>query len=133
MANLLPEPNAVTLPVIDVLEQLEIDYVVVGSLASSQHGTARSTFDSDLVVELTESDVPELISRLKGAFFADPTMALDAIKHQSSFNLIHLETMFKVDLIISVPNKTWYGRCYKPSIDVTSAAVHVYRWAGLSS
>jgi hypothetical protein len=51
----LPEPIAVTLLVIDVLEQLNIPYVVVSSLASAQHSSVRSTFDSDLVVKLDES------------------------------------------------------------------------------
>ncbi len=41
MYSNLPEPIAVTLLVIDVLEQLNIPYVVVGSLASAQHGTTR--------------------------------------------------------------------------------------------
>lgn len=101
MNSNLPEPIAVTLLVIDVLEQLDIPYVVVGSLASTQHGVARSTFDSDLVVKLNQSHVPLLISRLQDAFYADEKMALNAIGNKSSFNLIHLETMFKVDLFIA--------------------------------
>lgn len=101
MNSNLPEPIAVTLLVIDVLEQLDIAYVVVGSLASTQHGVARSTFDSDLVVKLNQSHVPLLISRLQDAFYADEKMALNAIGNKSSFNLIHLETMFKVDLFIA--------------------------------
>lgn len=101
MNSNLPEPIAVTLIVIDVLEQLNIPYVIGGSLASIQHGTARATFDSDLVVRMNESHVHPLVSQLQGAFYADETMALNAIKHNSSFNLIHLETMFKVDLFIA--------------------------------
>jgi hypothetical protein len=45
MYSNLPEPIAVTLIVIDVLEQLNIPYVIGGSLASTQHGTTRATFD----------------------------------------------------------------------------------------
>jgi hypothetical protein len=101
MYSNLPEPIAVTLIVIDVLEQLNIPYVIGGSLASTQHGTTRATFDSDLVVRMNESHVPSLVSQLHGAFYADESMALDAIKNKSSFNLIHLETMFKVDLFIA--------------------------------
>ena len=101
MYSNLPEPIAVTLIVIDVLEQLNIPYVIGGSLASTQHGTARATFDSDLVVRMNESHVPPLVSQLQGAFYADETMALSAIRNKSSFNLIHLETMFKVDLFIA--------------------------------
>ena len=101
MYSNLPEPIAVTLLVIDVLEQLNIPYVVVGSLASAQHGTTRSTLDSDLVVKLNESHVPKLIPPLQAAFYADEKMALNAIRNNSSFNLIHLETMFKVDIFIA--------------------------------
>lgn len=101
MNSSLPEPIAVSLLVIDVLEQLDVPYVLAGSLASTQHGMARSTFDSDLVVKLNESHVSQLISRLRDAFYADEKMALNAIGNKSSFNLIHLETMFKVDLFIA--------------------------------
>jgi hypothetical protein len=38
MNSNLPEPIAVTLLVIDVLEQLDIPYVIGGSLASTQRG-----------------------------------------------------------------------------------------------
>lgn len=101
MSQHLPEPIAVTLLVIDVLERLKIPYVVVGSLASTQHGTARSTLDSDLVILMKESNVSDFISPLKNAFYADEQMAFNAIQNKSSFNLIHLETMFKVDLFVS--------------------------------
>lgn len=67
MNSNLPEPIAVTLLVIDALEQLDILYVIGGSLASTQHGHARSTLNSDLVVRLTESHVPALIAQLQDA------------------------------------------------------------------
>lgn len=73
----------------------------MGSLASTEHGLTRSTLDSDLVVKLDESHVPQLISRLKNEFYADENMALNAIIQQSGFNLIHLDTMFKVDLFVA--------------------------------
>lgn len=101
MISNLPEPIAVTLIVIDLLDQLNIPYVVGGSLASTQHGKARSTFDSDLVVRLNESHVPALIAQLQTAFYADEQMALNAVRRKSSFNLIHLETMFKVDMFVA--------------------------------
>lgn len=101
MNSNLPEPIAVTLLVIDVLEQLKIPYVVGGSLASSQHGMARATLDSDLIVKLNEINVQPLIEKLQVDFYADEQMARNAIRNNSSFNLIHLETMFKVDIFIA--------------------------------
>jgi hypothetical protein len=101
MNSNLPEPIAVTLLVIDVLEQLNIPYVTVGSLASTQHGVVRSTLDSDLVVVMDETHVKPFITRLQNDFYADDKMALNAVANKSSFNLIHLETMFKVDIFIA--------------------------------
>lgn len=101
MISNLPEPIAVTLLVIDVLEQLIVPYVIGGSLASTQHGMARSTLDSDLVVLMDESHVQPFISQLQDEFYADEEMAFDAVANRSSFNLIHLETMFKVDIFVA--------------------------------
>lgn len=101
MNSNLPEPVAVTLLVVDVLEQFKIPYVIVGSLASTQHGTARSTLDSDLVVQLNESHVSILVSRFRDAFYIDEIMVRNAILNNSSFNLIHLDTMFKVDIFVA--------------------------------
>lgn len=55
---LLSEPLAVTLLVVNVLEQLDIPYFIGGSLVSAIHGVARSTLDADLIVDIR----PEHIS-----------------------------------------------------------------------
>jgi hypothetical protein len=49
MAN---EQIAVTLLVVDALEQVGARYVVGGSLASAIHGVVRTTLDTDIVAEL---------------------------------------------------------------------------------
>jgi len=47
----------VTLSVIGILEQLGVRYELGGSLASSLHGTPRSTLDADIVADLRAADV----------------------------------------------------------------------------
>lgn len=47
-----PEAFEASLPLIRALEDLRVDYLVGGSLASSYHGTPRSTQDVDLVADL---------------------------------------------------------------------------------
>ncbi len=91
----------VTLRVIRVLERLKVDYLVGGSLASSLHGIPRSTQDADLVVDLDADKVPALVEALRDDFYIDLEHATDAVESRSSFNVIHLETMFKVDLFIA--------------------------------
>ena len=97
----LVEPIAVTLELTAVLEALGLDYVVGGSLASSLHGVPRSTNDLDLVVALPGKRVDDLVERLAGAFYIDRDMILDAIARRASFNLIHLDTMYKVDIFVA--------------------------------
>jgi hypothetical protein len=97
----MSEPIAVTLLVIETLEALGVPYVIGGSLASALHGTARATLDSDLVVDLQPEQVGPLVAALQGAFYVDEMAARQAVARQSSFNLIHLATMFKVDLFVA--------------------------------
>jgi hypothetical protein len=97
----LAEPIAVTLDVVAVLDELGIPYLVGGSLASSVHGVPRSTNDLDLVVELPGRLVDELVARLRERFYIDRDMIVDALKRRASFNIVHLATMFKVDLFTS--------------------------------
>jgi hypothetical protein len=98
---MLAEPLAITLLVIDAFDELKVPYLIGGSLASALHGTTRSTLDSDLVVELKAEQVPELVAMLEKDFYIDENMILDAIRLQSSFNIIHFRTMFKVDVFIT--------------------------------
>lgn len=96
----LAEPLAVTLLVIEALEGLGVRYVVGGSLASSVHGVFRASVDADLVAELRLEHVERLARRLGEAFYLDEGAMRRAIAGRRSFNVIHLETMFKVDVFI---------------------------------
>lgn len=96
----LSEPLSVTFAVVDALRELDVPYLVGGSLASSLHGVPRSTHDVDLVADLDRSKVDALVARLEQTFYIDRDMILDAIKRRSSFNIIHLETMLKVDIFV---------------------------------
>ena len=97
---MLSEPIQVTLKVIAAFDRLGILYLIGGSLASAVHGIVRATMDADLVVDIEEEQIPPLVTALEGEFYIDAGMILEAIHHASSFNLIHYETLFKVDLFI---------------------------------
>lgn len=97
---MLSEPIAVTLEVIDALDALGVPYFIGGSLASAVHGTVRSTLDADLVAELQPVHAAPLAQALADTFYVDAVAVRDAIERDSSFNVIHLETMFKVDIFV---------------------------------
>jgi hypothetical protein len=94
----LPDIIEVTLKVVKVFEKLDIAYQIGGSLASSAFGIARSTLDVDIVADIKSDQASNIYENLKGEFYVDSEMILHAIQKQSSFNLIHLETLFKVDV-----------------------------------
>ncbi|HJS17342.1 MAG TPA: hypothetical protein VJ785_01240 [Anaerolineales bacterium] len=94
------EATLITLLVTQTLERLGIPYAVGGSLASSLHGVMRSTLDVDIVADMRLEHIQPMIAVLSKEFYADDEMMKDAIEHQSSFNLIHYETAFKVDIFI---------------------------------
>jgi len=97
---MLPEPVAVTLLVIEALEASDVLYLIGGSLASAVHGVARATVDTDLVADLRPEHAQPLAQALADAFYVDVESIQDAIRRHSSFNVIHLETMFKVDVFV---------------------------------
>lgn len=86
--------------VIQALDQLHVPYLIGGSLASALYGVARATMDSDLVADLRLEHAQPLAEALSSVFYADVEAMRDAILHQNSFNVIHLETMFKVDIFV---------------------------------
>ncbi len=94
------ESTRLMLLVTQKLEQLGIPYAVGGSLASSLHGVMRSTLDVDIVADMLLEHIQPLVAALSKEFYADDEMMRDAIERHSSFNLIHYETAFKVDIFI---------------------------------
>lgn len=94
----LPDIIEVVVKVTRAFEKLGIGYQVGGSLASSAFGVPRATLDVDLVADIKLDQAPEIAELLKDEFYVDSDMISEAIRKQSSFNLIHLETLFKVDV-----------------------------------
>lgn len=87
--------------VVRAFDALGVDYLVGGSVASSLFGEPRLTVDADLVARLLGRHAEPLVQKLAGEFYADVPAIRSAIENQSSFNLIHLETMSKVDVFVN--------------------------------
>ena len=100
----LAEPLQITHRIAQEFERCGIRYLVGGSLASSLHGIPRATQDVDMVAEITNRHIPLLVKALESEFYIDAEMIREAIQRQSSFNVIHLATMFKVDIFILQPD-----------------------------
>lgn len=88
-------------PVTGALEALGVRYYLGGSVASSAHGVARASLDADLIAELEPSHVERLARQLAGAYYVPLDRMHAAAAERRSFNLIHLATMFKIDVFVS--------------------------------
>jgi hypothetical protein len=82
------------------LERLEVRFHLGGSLSSSLHGFPRATLDADLVADLAPGLGRALCTELGKEFYADEPAIEEAIRERRSFNVIHLQTMFKVDVFL---------------------------------
>lgn len=85
---------------VSALESLEIPYYIGGSVASSVFGLPRSTMDIDIVADIKKSNVKDLTVILQNDYYIDPDVIIKAIERKSSFNLIHFDTMMKIDIFI---------------------------------
>src|SRR5262249_24762255 len=80
------------------LDDLGIDYMVTGSVASSIQGEPRSTHDIDLVVALTEFDADRLLGVFPDSeYYLSPQAVREAIQQRRMFNLLEMQSGDKVD------------------------------------
>jgi hypothetical protein len=96
----MENPFTVLSLVASLLEQQGITYVLVGSLASSMHGMYRSTADIDIVADVQAKQVIPLLTALQEKFYVDEHAVREAIDRRQSFNAIHFDSVFKVDIFI---------------------------------
>ena len=82
------------------LDKSGIPYMITGSFASNIHGIPRATQDADIVIEVQRRTLERFLESLGSAFYRSSEAAMDALARQQMFNIVHLETGFKVDLII---------------------------------
>lgn len=83
------------------LELANILYMLTGSFAANFYAVPRMTRDIDIVLEIHKpSDVQVLMHHFQNEFYIDEASITQALKTNGMFNIIHNETVFKIDFII---------------------------------
>jgi hypothetical protein len=116
-------------PVIKAFEHLGILYYIGGSIASSAYGIARATLDVDMVSDLKLNHVHSIVEILQPDYYIDEEMISNAIKKGSSFNIIHLGTMIKVDIFLKKNrpySKEEFNRKRKETLDEEKGSAEFY-------
>jgi len=80
--------------------------MLTGSVAMNYYSLPRMTRDIDLVVELTTPQAEVFIELVGEDYYLDRQAVLNAVAQRSMFNLIHNETIIKVDCIV-LKNETY--------------------------
>jgi len=96
----MPGPLEVLLDFTRILDELGIQYVVVGSFASSARGFQRATRDVDILARIGLDQVELIHERLRGRYYIDRLLIRSAVINRGHFNAIHLDSIFKVDVFV---------------------------------
>jgi hypothetical protein len=87
--------------IVEILERLQISYLVTGSTAAMAYGEPRFTNDIDIVAGIDDSHVSQLLAELpEDQFYIDDEAIRDAIRHNTQFNIIHPSSGLKIDIVI---------------------------------
>ena len=91
----------------DVSEKLEeagLAYMLTGSMAMNYYAQPRMTRDIDVVVALVQQDADTVVRVFSPEYYVAREAVSGSIAQQSMFNLIHQESVIKVDCIV---RKNW--------------------------
>lgn len=89
----------------DILDKLNIPYAIGGSIASSLHGRVRFTQDADITVMALDNKTDPFYSLTKRHFYISKSAMHQAIRNKTSFNVIHTQTAFKIDVFVAQDNE----------------------------
>jgi hypothetical protein len=104
LAAMDQNPKNLLIKVVKLLNRLGIQYVLTGGLAVTIWGIPRYTNDADLIIQLSEKDIPKLklgLEQLSAIGYVDEEMIRDALRRNSEFNYIDVEGGFKADMWIA--------------------------------
>ncbi len=82
------------------LDRAGISYMLSGSTAMNFYARPRMTRDVDIVIEIGTADVGRIVDLFQEDFSVDEQEIREALAHQSLFNLVHYDTVVKVDCVV---------------------------------
>ena len=87
------------------LDEAKISYMLTGSMAMNYYAQPRMTRDIDVVVALRPMDAERLVKLFSPDYYVSSEAVNSSIANQSMFNLIHNESVIKVDCIVRKQNE----------------------------
>ena len=97
---MLSDPIRVALRMAEIFESLGIPYLVGGAVASVIFGEPRATEDIDVLADIAPGQTDALIATCEAEFYVPLETLRDAVHRRTSFNIVHLDTVRKVDVFV---------------------------------
>ncbi len=88
------------LPLLTIAEHLDVPALLIGSVASSIYGFPRSVHDLDIVADFSTDHSDFLLEQLAHNYVFDPNVVSIALQQQTSFSMLHLSQLIKVDVFL---------------------------------
>jgi len=82
------------------LKSVGLQYMLTGSFAMNYYAEPRMTRDIDIVVELNTSDVQKIVNTFSEEYYISENAVKEAIEKSRMFNIIHNESVVKVDFVV---------------------------------
>jgi hypothetical protein len=86
-------------------ESADIEYMLTGSMAMAFYSTPRMTRDIDIIIQISGGDVDKIIDLFHDDFYIEEESVRRAVLNRGIFNIIHNDSIIKVDLIIRKDEK----------------------------
>ena len=82
------------------LESARIAFMLTGSMAMNYYAQPRMTRDIDLVIKIAADQTDVIVGLFKDDYYIDRVAIRKAIAQRSLFNIIHNQTIIKLDCIV---------------------------------
>ena len=94
------DQSAVLKDVTAILVRNKIPFMITGSMAMNYYAQPRMTRDIDIIIAITKNDIKNIVSLFQGGYYISEDAVSESIENMSLFNIIHNESVVKVDFII---------------------------------
>ena len=82
------------------LDRISVAYMLTGSMAMNYYAQPRMTRDIDFVIEVEPADSAKLVAAFESDYYVPRESLGQAIATRGMFNLLHLDSVIKVDLVV---------------------------------
>ncbi len=88
------------LEVLRTLEQINAPYMVIGAFASTMFGSTRTTYDIDMIVDLSWTHIQQLVAAYPSPrYYADARQMVESMALGIMFNIIDSSRGTKADMV----------------------------------